>query len=235
MPRKNPGLTDEQVAKLRTSAAGPRKPRVTLLDTQFGAEAAGQVLSVGDPATDGDDFITVRVKLGGVADTLTFGPGELAVPTRGRPKSTTTKSGTITPAARKAPPTPALPRVATRAQAPAPAPNPAAATSRPRRTATGKRRSPAPVTITVSSAGNSWKLTAMRSGRSLVKATPLAPGVVTALADLFADPALQQAVSEINDVSLTEAEERARQLRDELAEIESLLKSHQRPGIKRGR
>jgi hypothetical protein len=75
----------------------------------------------------------------------------------------------------------------------------------------------------------------MRSGRSLVRATPLAPGVVTAVADLLGDDGLQQAVAEINELSLSEAQERARQLRDELAQVESVLKAHQRPGGTRRR
>ncbi|WP_029137297.1 hypothetical protein [Nakamurella lactea] len=283
MPRTNPGLTDEQVAKLRTAAAGPRKPRVTLLDTQFGADATGQVVTVGDPATDGDDFITVRVRIGGVADTLTFGPGELAVPTRAgkaapKAKRVPPTAPTRQPAAPKptvAAPTPATPAPAATApaattrppasatQPPATATQPAAAgvptgsttrptrqavrqpkavaapsvpaAARPQRSAAARRRAPAQVTVTVTSSGHSWTMAATRGGRSLVKSAPVPAGVITAAVELFDDAALREAVAEINDVALSEAQERADQLREELAKVESLLKSHQRPARQPGR
>ncbi len=78
------GLSDSEVATLRAALAGNRRPRVVLPGTQFGEGARGQVIAVGDPAAHGDEFIKVRVKLGGVSDTLTFSPANSVFRARAR-------------------------------------------------------------------------------------------------------------------------------------------------------
>jgi hypothetical protein len=80
--RKANGLTDEEVARLRDQLAEGRRPRVALSGPQFEAGASGSVIRIGDPATDGADFLTVRVKVNGVTDELAFAPSELST---GRP------------------------------------------------------------------------------------------------------------------------------------------------------
>lgn len=250
MVRARTGLTDEQVVALREALADNRRPRVALQANQFGADARGQIVAVGDPAVDGAEFLSVRVKLGGVSDTLTFSPDELTLPTRaGRSapaggstttgRSTTSRSNTAgrpaaaaatksDPSAQPLPPllpsAPPLPPHGSDAVLPVTN----AVAARPRR-AGSKRRAPAPVSITVSSSGEAWKVSANRSGRVLVKGSPVAAGVITAVVDLLADAGLQEAVAEINEVALSEAQERADALRKELAAVESLLQAHRRP------
>ena len=76
--RKASGLTEEDVARLRSQLADGRRPRVALSGPQFEAGASGSVVRIGDPATDGADFLTVRVKVNGVTDELAFAPAELS-------------------------------------------------------------------------------------------------------------------------------------------------------------
>jgi hypothetical protein len=75
--RSASGLSEEQVEQLREQVAAGRRPRVRVSGPQFAGEATGVVLAVGDPEADGTDFITVRVKAGGVTDELRFAPREL--------------------------------------------------------------------------------------------------------------------------------------------------------------
>ncbi|HST48080.1 hypothetical protein [Jatrophihabitans sp.] len=111
--RKPSGLSEEDVARLRSQLAEGRRPRVALSGPQFEAGASGSVVRIGDPATDGADFLTVRVKVNGVTDELAFAPAELSTgrarsaaakparsqvgsPTRTRPARTTPTQSTPT-------------------------------------------------------------------------------------------------------------------------------------------
>src|ERR1700712_1108080 len=78
--RKKPsGLTEEDVARVRSPLSDGRRPRVTLSGPQFEAGASGSVVRIGNPAVDGADFLTVRVKVNGVTDELAFAPAELSI------------------------------------------------------------------------------------------------------------------------------------------------------------
>src|ERR1700712_82124 len=78
--RKKPsGLPEEDVARLRSQLDEGRRPRVALSGPQFEAGASGSVVRIGDPAVDGADFLTVRVKVNGVTDELAFAPAELSI------------------------------------------------------------------------------------------------------------------------------------------------------------
>ena len=85
------------------------------------------------------------------------------------------------------------------------------------------------MSFTVSSSGASWTVGASRGNRALARNIALPPGVVTALAELIGQPALTEAVSEINDAALAEARTRAQQLRAELDQLEAVLATHRRP------
>lgn len=85
------------------------------------------------------------------------------------------------------------------------------------------------VTFTVASSGAAWALVATRGSKNVVKNVPLAPGVVDALAELLDQPALTEAIGEINDAALAEAQARAEQLRAELSQLEAVLATHHRP------
>lgn len=257
-------LSEDDVAALRTAVADGKKPRVTLHGNQFGDGVRGQVLAVGDPATDGPEFITVRAKLAGTMETLQFGPDELHTGSALARGSSPRSSGAqrSTPKVRNprpspggdpepgrqpiAPPAPATtgtngdaatderagggqesrrPRASRR-----PGPQPGATTTQPSRTT--RRKQPA-VTITITSSGEQWTLSAARGGRSLQKPTPVSPGAVLGAARLFDVPALQQAVGEVVAAAKAEATERAGRLRQELAEVQSLLDSLDAPSPRR--
>ncbi|WP_375484078.1 hypothetical protein [uncultured Jatrophihabitans sp.] len=89
------GLTHEQIAQLRDDVAAGKSPRVRIAGSQFGV---GAVRKVGDPAADGNDYVTVRVKVDGVTDDLRFAPRELS-----RGKNAPAKRPTRTSPAKRAP------------------------------------------------------------------------------------------------------------------------------------
>ena len=246
-----PGLTDEQIAQLRDEVSAGKSPRVRIAGAQF---ESGAVRAVGDPAADGSDYVTVRVKVDGVTDDLRFSPRELSRgksapaerPARKAPAPARTDAASVgrreaTPAARAsadpAPGTrPATPRrrAATSSAAPAPA-APATASRRPVAATTAPKRggrkaaSGASVTITLTSAGTSWTVSAQRGAKSVVKNVGVNPGVVSAVAGLLQVSALEDAVAAVNDTARVEAEVRAEELRAELARIQAVLDSHRLP------
>jgi len=247
MARSTAGLTEQDLDELRRLLADGKRPRVQLSGPHFPVGAAGTVVRVGSPDTDGADFVRVRVKVNGMTDELAFAPGELSLRRPGSRASkatgSATKAGrstarTARPATKAArPAAPAAPRPAER---PAPAAirdEPAKARNEPAKAggepakATGRRRKAAPVKVsfTISSSGASWLLSATRGNKSLVRTASLPPGVVTAVSELLDQPALSESVSEINDAALSEARARAEQLRAELDRLEAVLATHRRP------
>lgn len=255
MARARTGLADDELATAVAAVAAGKRPRVALPAQQFGGATTGTIVAIGDPAVDGDEFISVRVKLDGITDTVRFGPTELTVPTRASrtragvepapasassPVASTSARAATAPAPASAPasaPTSVLRKRASPRPKPASTPSVTPAAPAPaRRAATPAARKPAgrrslpAVTFTVSSSGTSWTLAANRGGRALVRSTEVPAGIVIAVAELLAEPALRDAVDDVNGSALREAEERAEQLRRELAAVESLLESHRRPG-----
>lgn len=272
------GLSEVQLDRLRDQLAAGGKPRVRVSGAQFADQPAGTVLAVGRPEIDGDDFVTVRVKAGGVTDELRFSPRELApvgrVPaasasdrpgrggrrshgpqtgqSQGQQESAAIQIATAAQAqavARKAAPTKKTARVqpakaaenpmrrdaaATKKASPA---SGAAGTSLPAAgtktaaTVPSRRRGPSlpTVSVTLASAGATWSVSAQRGSRTVVKNTPIPPGVVSAVAELLGLPAVADAVAAVNDAALREAEARAAALRAELAALEAELNSHRRP------
>lgn len=257
MARTPAGLTDEQVAALRAALQENKRPKVTVAGQQFGGETTGQVVTVGEPETDGPEFIQVRVRLDGLTDVLRFAPRELRLPQRGRAAAPapTARAGALvagaprragTPKSVTAPdagaaaaaPTPATPAVAKPPAVPTstaagansqPVAGSAAApksAARPRRAAVR----PSTVTITIASSGTDWTVTANRGGKSVLKAAAIAPGVVAAAIELLGEPTVSAAVDEVNGAALSLAQQRAEELRTELAAVESLLAAHRAPG-----
>jgi len=256
--QRNTELADEQLVHLRDAVAAGRRPRVRVSGPQFPPGTSGTVLRVGDPNTDGGDFITVRVKIAGVTDELNFSPKELSMVGRGRaaaPPPTPPVKRTPSPAVKR---TASSPRTHREESPTAPAANtparrgagkPEASASRQSRSDTnperGSSRAPtratAPagsarraaslptVTVTIASAGSSWSVTAHRGARVVLKKAPVSPGVVAALAALLNQPDVEQAVAVVNDTARGQAEARAEKLRAELAEVEAVLISHRRP------
>jgi hypothetical protein len=215
--RRNTGLDAGQLEVLRAQLAEGRRPRVKLSGPQFAAGSGGTVTHIGDPATDGSDFIRVKVKVNGAMDELAFAPTELTSSVRGVAVAAAAEPAQQKPAGEK----PAREK---------PAPRAAKATAAPARPAGRRRSGPPPaVTITISSSGAAWSVSGTRGGRAVVKPTPLAPGVVTAIAKLLTQPGISEAVAEVNDTARAEAEERAAKLRAELNELEAVLATHRAP------
>ncbi|MCW2538660.1 MAG: hypothetical protein JWN95_385 [Frankiales bacterium] len=82
--RRATGLDEATVATMRAQLADGKRPRVVLSGPQFGADTSGAVTRIGDPASDGPDFMTVRVTVNGSPDELAFAPSELRLRTAGR-------------------------------------------------------------------------------------------------------------------------------------------------------
>jgi hypothetical protein len=246
-------LADEQVVQLRDEVAAGRRPRVRVSGPQFPTGTIGTVLQVGDPSTDGGDFITVRVKIAGVTDALGFSPRELSMVGRGRgaapPASPAVKQTPSSPRTRRSDGSPVAPPVSAsgrlgagrsgvsasmRSRSPSdttPERGSSGAPARAKAPAGSPRRAaPVPaVTVTIASAGSSWSVTAHRGARVVVKKAPVSPGVVAAVAALLNQPGVEDAVAAVNDTARGEAEARAEKLRAELAEVEAVLISHRRP------
>ena len=233
-----PGLTDEQIVQLRDEVAAGKSPRVRIAGSQFGA---GAVRSVGDSAVDGNDYVTVRVKVNGVTDDLRFAPHELS---RGKSAPAKRPARKLAAPAQvdAAPATRTVPKPAPRTRRAAPsrraATSPAAAASAARPpvvVATAPKRNKrkatpgASVTITLKSAGTSWTVSAQRGAKSVAKNVIVNPGVVSAIAGLLQVSSLEDAVAAVNDTARVEAEVRADELRAELAHIQAVLDSHRLP------
>jgi hypothetical protein len=101
--RREVGLAAEQIAKLRSDVTAGRRPRVQVSGPQFPAGTTGTVVGVGDAAVDGEDFVSVRVKVGGVTDELGFAPKELSMAGRGRPKASPIEAEPARPARTRRP------------------------------------------------------------------------------------------------------------------------------------
>lgn len=239
--RGSSGLTAEAVEELRARITEGKRPRVRFSGPQFPDGAAGTVVRIGDPAVDGTDYITVRVTVNGLADELAFAPAELELPgSRSAKKATRSAPEAARPtkakANRRTPTTPARTRAEkpkpepakTATPPPAPRPEPAkpATAPPPRR---GRKAVAPAITVSLSSSGAAWTVSASRGARSIAKGIAVPPGVVSAIAELLDQPAVTDAVAEVNESALAEAEARASLLRAELAELDAVLAAHRKP------
>jgi hypothetical protein len=225
--KKNEGLDDAELADLRRQLAEGKRPRVPLSGPQFPPGASGTISRIGDPETAGTDYITVRTKVNGVTDELAFAPAELSLRRRAgaaRPAPASPLSAANHPATPRPAKNPVPPAASVGAAAPAPAK--AAAASPARRRKVG---APPKVNVTLSSSGASWTVSATRGPKAVVRNVSVPPGVITALAKLLDQPALIEAVAEINETALAEAQDRAERLRAELAQLEAVLATHRAP------
>lgn len=110
------------VGALRSALAAGKTIRVGISrSAQFPDGATGRVRKIGDPATDGDEFIQVEVSLNGTKDVLPFTPSDLTPANRrrvapagsahGSPESSTTapRSQRLPARTVTVPPSPAAP------------------------------------------------------------------------------------------------------------------------------
>jgi hypothetical protein len=255
MARRPAGLDATQLHDLGEKLRNGGRPRVQLSGPQFEPGTVGTVVRIGDPQTDGEDYVTVRARVGGVLDELAFSPAELSTPgsaaksaakaaakpaARSANRSATARRASAaatpekqTPAATTAPP-PAAATPPPTAVPPTPAANSVAAKSvaakSVARAAAARRTVPAaPVKITITSAGVSWTVSVEKGARTLMKGSVITPGAVTAIAALLDQDAVTSAVAGVNDAARIEAEARAENLRAELAQVQAILDSHQAP------
>ena len=204
-----PALTDTDVTELRAHLDRGATPRVRLR-----AGGTGTVVSVGDPDTDGPEYIKVKVTLNGTRDTLPFAPEDLASTSRG-PKAAEVKGSTPSPVS-TAPPPPAPP--------PPAAPSSTGAKRRPPRTP--PPRTAPNVVITLRTAGAEWLLDATRDGTTITEGAAVSAEVVQAVADHLHDAELSGAVDDVAAVRRSEAAIRVERLRAELTAAEALLASY---------
>ncbi|MTD13146.1 hypothetical protein GIS00_04195 [Nakamurella sp. YIM 132087] len=247
MPARRAQPVPLDVEELRRRLDDGKTVRVGVSPSaQFPAGAVGRVRRIGDPASDGDEFVMVEVGSGATKDVLPFAPSDLsAPPARGVPTApdsaagsgaTTTSAGDAEPARRP------LPRSTATAPAPAPtavdAPAPATdgaapetpagrpAPARPRTGATKGRR--APVTITVATGpdeNGSWRIEAKVGARTVVRPTPVSPARVWEIVRTLDNEPLTQAVQTHLEDHRRAAQQRADELAAQLAAVRSELAS----------
>jgi hypothetical protein len=103
-PRRPIRPVPPDIDALRSALARGKIVRVGIAPSgQFPDGVTGRVRSIGNPATDGDEYVMVEVPVGGSKDVLPFAPGDLLGAPVGRPPAATTKG---TPA-RRSPGSPA--------------------------------------------------------------------------------------------------------------------------------
>jgi hypothetical protein len=193
--QRDTGLDDAQLARLRQAIADGRRPRIRVTGSQFPVATTGTVVRVGDPVSDGADFVMVRIKVGGVSDELGFSPSELSVVRRAPATATPAEAGARTSTQKtsasrvRTSPTPQPDQAAVveaaalsakgrggkgtaRRSATATTTTLASPTvpTRSKAATTGRRAASVPaVTITIASAGSSWSVSASRGARAMVK------------------------------------------------------------------
>jgi len=241
------GLSSTDLDQIREGLRSGRRPKVVFTASagQISGQT-GQVVELTDPDAS-DEWVVVR--FGG--DELPFSPTDRAVPVRGlarrrdEPKPPEFKLGTPVPAPRErktpaasattrttttattkpAKPTDrAAPKAASNGAAPKPATDATAAKAanhaapRP-----AKVRTPAPLTVTLAYADREWTVAARLGSKVLAKPYGIKPAEALRMVSLLDVPGVHDAVESIIATERVEAENRARRLRDELAEIEARL------------
>jgi hypothetical protein len=84
--RRAPAPLPVDIEGVRLKLAEGKIVRVGISKSaQFPDGATGRVRHVGDPATDGEEFVQVELSLNGMRDILPFTPADLTPATRGRP------------------------------------------------------------------------------------------------------------------------------------------------------
>jgi hypothetical protein len=234
------GLSGTDVEHIRTALAAGRKPKVVFTASagQISGQV-GQVVALTDPQTS-DEWVVVRFG----RDELPFSPADVAVPVRGSSKRRAEaepqppefkpefKLDKKVPAPRaKAVPARALRKAAVgpassgltsevrarRDDGAPPAPRPARAERAPR------SKVPAPLTVTLSYADREWTVAARLGSKVLAKPYGIKPAEALRMVSLLDVPGVHDAVEAIIAAERVEAEDQARRLRAELADIEARL------------
>jgi hypothetical protein len=223
--RTRGGLSEPELAALRTAVDAGRKPKVmfTAAAGQI-AGRTGQVVRLDDPGAS-DEWVVVRFG----KDELPFAPSDLALPERkpaAKPapavptQATEEKVQHIEPAQWTPAPVPAEPARAT--AKPSEAVSAATATRPTVRKAVAKRPAPE-LTVTLSCSGGQWSVAAHRGAKALVKTVPVRASEALKMVSLLDAAPVQAVVEEIVEAARLDAEQQAERLREELARVEAAL------------
>ncbi|MCY1143348.1 hypothetical protein OWR29_35580 [Actinoplanes sp. Pm04-4] len=229
------GLSSDELQTIRDGLAAGRKPRVQF--TEAAGQVAGQlgqVVGLADPA-ESDEWVVVKFG----RDELPFSPGDLRIAPRG---AVAKKAAPPPPPAEPVlPPGPAfvLDQPAPGAKktqanggsqtAGAPAPrkggDDVTAAPGPRKAAgrSAKPKPPPALTVTLAYAEGEWTVAASQGSKVLAKPYVVRPAEALRMVALVDMPDVQEAVEQILTAERAEAEEQARRLRAELAEVEARL------------
>lgn len=236
------GLSTAEIEEIRGSLAAGRKPKV-MFTSQAGQIAGeiGQVVRLTDPQ-ESDEWLVVKFG----RDELPFSPADLSIPPRGRaarkpapePAGLTPASaaggGATAPAAgpAKPPPAPGRSVAAAPASTTTSASTGAAADGRPakraaKRAASGGRagrpKLPATMTVTLAYEAGEWTVGATQGSKVLAKPYVIGPAEALKMVSMLDVAGVHEAVEQIVTAELEQAQQRAEQLRSELAEVEARL------------
>ncbi|GID28055.1 hypothetical protein [Paractinoplanes brasiliensis] len=227
------GLSTDELKVIRDGLASGRKPRVQF--TEAAGQVAGQigqVVGLGDPA-ESDEWVTVRFG----RDELPFSPGDLRVAPKGAvarkavpppaPEPEPAPAGPVFVLDQPAPARKAATRSGSSSTAPAPVSSapPGAPAPAPRKPAArAAKQKPAPaLTVVLAYGEGEWTVAASQGSKALAKPYVIRPAEALRMVALVDVPGVQEAVEQIMAAERAEAEEQARRLREQLAEVEARL------------
>ncbi|HEX2771582.1 MAG TPA: hypothetical protein VHN18_04025 [Micromonosporaceae bacterium] len=215
------GLSTDELQTIRDTLAAGRKPKVQFTESAGQvAGQSGQVVELTDP-TVSDEWVVVRFG----RDELPFSPTDLSIPPRGASRRAEPKSEPAPEPEFRITRNP-VPAVRTEAPAQAaPAAAPALAEPKPARRAakTARTKAPAGLTVTLAYAEGEWTVSAMQGSKALAKPYTLRPAEALKMVALVDVPGVHEAVEQIMAAERSAAEQQAKKLRTELAEIEARL------------
>lgn len=213
------GLSTADLDRIRDTVAGGRKPKVMFTSAAGQiAGQVGQVVRLDDPATS-DEWLVVRFG----HDELPFSPRDLTLPPRGAAKR---QAAPQVPTADKEPPMSTTTEPAAATAPPAAESTPAKKTARSgaAKTARGAKTKPAPgLTVTLAYQDGEWTVAAQQGSKVLAKPYLIKPSEALKIVGLVDVPGVQEAVEQLVAAERAEAEQRAEQLRAQLAELEAHL------------
>ncbi len=252
-PRRPARPPSPDIDALRGALARGKIVRVGIAPSgQFPDGATGRVRSIGDPATDGEEYVLVEVPVNGTKDVLPFAPADLmGAPVRRPPASATGAPNGTSPTRT------ARARVATERDAaagtedelfPAPTPFVGSAAGRPgpssspssskdgiagpsparRSTGGAARGRRPPVSITISTSGDHsavWRVEARIGARIAVRPTVVAPSRVWDIVESLGDEKLSSVVRSLLDDHRRATQARADSLVAQLSLLQDELKS----------
>jgi hypothetical protein len=227
----NGGLSTSDLERIRDRLTNGRRPKVRFTESAGQiAGQTGQVVQLTDPEIS-EEWLVVRFG----HDELPFSPADLTLPSRTRangksssaPTSTARKespmSTTTAPAPPKAAPPSATPTVPPVAPEHKPAKR-APATAKPARTPRPARaKASSGLTVTLAYQNGEWTVAAHQGTRVLAKPNLIKPAQALKLVGMIDVPGVQEAVEQVVAAERAEVEQRAEQLRAQLAQVEAQL------------